>query len=89
MPNLCDKCKSAGHTHPSACCGKKFKPKHKSIDELSQEAAVNCVAIFNDFDEMEIKSFPKSIRDAWVTGGFLVARQQELDRMFNFSKFEK
>lgn len=67
---------------------KKYKPKHKSIDELSQEAVICCVGIFNDFAEEETAAFSQPIQEAWRTGRDLVARQQDSDKMFNFSNFE-
>ncbi len=38
------------------------------IDELTNIAATNCMDIFNDFSEEEIKVQPLSVQNAWKTG---------------------
>lgn len=41
---------------------------NKEIDELTNIAATNCMNIYNDFSEDEIKSQPLSVQKAWETG---------------------
>lgn len=51
----------------------------KTIEEISRIAAIDCVDIFNDFDEREVNEMAPSIQHAWATGARLAARQKWLD----------
>ncbi len=46
-------------------------------DNLFLKAGRDCIDIFEDFDEIEITTFPKSIQIAWTTGRELSAEIAE------------
>ncbi len=56
-----------------------LETKVNVLTELKAEAVKDCISIFDDFDEIEVKSMPPSIQEAWKAGRELSALLAEID----------